>query len=149
MSNRRQINQVDPKAYKGMIVLEQYLDQSDLTPIHKELIKVRTSQINGCGYCLDIHSQDALKNGERIQRLLVLAAWRETELFSEEERLILEMTESIAYIHRGGIIDSVYDRALLLFGQDYLVQLIMCMVTINAWNRIGVSTQMKAKEKRE
>lgn len=142
---RKTIYGVQPKAYEGMLLLEKYLNESELTPIHKELIKIRASQLNGCGYCLDIHTQDALKYGESTRRLFVLAGWQETELFTEEERVILEMTEAVTFIHQGGISDALYAQAEKLFGEVYIAQLIMCMVTINAWNRIGVATHLKAK----
>lgn len=145
MSNRKSIYSVDPKAYEGMLVLEKYLSESTLSVTHKELIKIRASQLNGCGYCLDLHSKDALKYGESVQRLLVLAAWRETTLFTVEEQVILEMTEAITLLHTGGISDALYAQAEQLFDATYLAQLIMCMVTINAWNRIGVATHLKAK----
>lgn len=145
MSMRKAIYNVEPKAYEGMLLLEKYLNESKLSPIHKELIKIRTSQLNGCGYCLDIHTQDALKYGESTRRLLVLAGWQETELFTEEEQVILAMTEAVTFIHQGGISDELYAKAQKLFDEVYLAQLIMCMVTINAWNRIGVATHMKAK----
>lgn len=145
MSNRKSIYSVIPKAYEGMLVLEEYLNASTLSVTHKELIKIRASQLNGCGYCLDLHCKDALKYGESVQRLLVLPAWRETTLFTTEEQVILEMTEAITLLHTGGISDALYAQAEQLFDATYLAQLIMCMVTINAWNRIGVSTQLKAK----
>ncbi|MGG5578626.1 carboxymuconolactone decarboxylase family protein [Myroides sp. C15-4] len=145
MSNRKSIYSVDPKAYEGMLVLEKYLNESTLSVTHKELIKIRASQLNGCGYCLDLHCKDALKYGESVQRLLVLPAWRETTLFTREEQVILDMTEAITLLHTGGISDALYAQAEQLFDATYLAQLIMCMVTINAWNRIGVSTHLKAK----
>lgn len=145
MRSRKAIYQVDPSAYDGMLVLEKYLNDSKLSSIHKELIKIRASQLNGCGYCLDMHCQDALKMGESTRRLLAIAAWRETTFFSEEEQVILEMTEAVTLIHQGGISDELYQKAQQLFDELYLTQLIMCMVTINAWNRIGVATNLKAK----
>lgn len=145
MSKRKPIYSVDPKAYDGMLKLEQYLDESQLTVAHKELIKIRASQLNGCGYCLDLHTKDALAYGESARRLLVLAGWRETELFTVEEQVILALTEAVTFIHQGGISDELYQQAEQLFGATYLAQLIMCMVTINAWNRIGVATHLKAK----
>lgn len=145
MGSRKAIYQVDPSAYEGMLVLEKYLNNSKLTAIHKELIKIRASQLNGCGYCLDIHCQDAIKAGESTRRLLAIAAWRETTFFTDEEQIILEMTEAITLIHQGGIPDQLYDKALQLFDELYLTQLIMCMVIINSWNRIGVATNLKAK----
>ncbi|MBB1151336.1 MULTISPECIES: carboxymuconolactone decarboxylase family protein [unclassified Myroides] len=145
MSNRKSIYSVAPKAYEGMLMLEKYLNESNLSATHKELIKIRASQLNGCGYCLDMHCKDALKYGESVQRLLVLAAWRETTLFTAEEQVILAMTEAITLLHTGGISDELYAQAEQLFDAAYLAQLIMCMVTINAWNRIGVATHLKAK----
>ncbi|MGS4346931.1 carboxymuconolactone decarboxylase family protein [Myroides odoratus] len=145
MSNRTSIYTAAPKAYEGMLKLEEYLTKSSLTATHKELIKIRASQLNGCGYCLDIHTQDALANGESTRRLLVLAGWRETELFTVEEQVILALTEAVTFIHEGGISDELYLKAEQLFDPTYLAQLLMCMVTINAWNRIGVATQLKAK----
>lgn len=145
MESRKAIYQIDPSAYEGMLVLEKYLNESKLTPIHKELIKIRASQLNGCGYCLDMHCQDAIKMGESTRRLLAIAAWRETVFFTEEEQVVLEMTEAVTLIHQGGISDELYQKAQQLFDELYLAQLIMCMVTINAWNRIGVATNLKAK----
>lgn len=145
MANRTSIYQADPKAYEGMLKLDEYLNASSLTTTHKELIKIRASQLNGCGYCLDIHNQDALAYGEAPRRLLVLAGWRETELFTVEEQVILALTEAVTFIHKGGIRDELYQQAESLFDRTYLAQLLMCMVTINAWNRIGVATQLKAK----
>ena len=145
MSNRTSIYKADPKAYEGMLKLEEYLNESSLTATHKELIKIRASQLNGCGYCLDIHNQDALNYGESPRRLLVLAGWRETELFTAEERVILALTEAVTFIHQGGISNELYQQAEALFTRTYLAQRLMCMVTINAWNRIGVATELKAK----
>lgn len=145
MSNRKLIYDVDPIAYEGMFLLEKYLNESQLTVTHKELIKIRTSQLNGCGYCLDMHSKDALQYGESARRLFVLAGWRETDLFTVEEQVILEMTEAVTFIHSGGISDALYAKAEQVFDATYLAQLLMCMVTINAWNRIGVATHLKAK----
>ena len=145
MSNRKSIYSLDPTAYEGMLVLEKYLSESSLTSTHKELIKIRASQLNGCGYCLDIHSKDALACGESVRRLLVIAAWRETELFTAEERVILALTEAVTLIHLQGIDDALYAKATALFDEKYLAQLLMCMVTINAWNRIGIATNLKAK----
>ncbi|WP_158961099.1 carboxymuconolactone decarboxylase family protein [Myroides fluvii] len=145
MTKRKAIYSVDPTAYDGMLKLEQYLSESQLTATHKELIKIRASQLNGCGYCLDIHTKDALAHGESARRLLVLAGWRETTLFTADEQLILALTEAVTFIHKGGISDELYQEAAQLFGEKYLAQLLLCMVTINAWNRIGIATHLKAK----
>lgn len=146
MEKRIRINKVQPAAYKGMMELEKYLSTISITPLQKELIKVRTSQINGCSYCIDAHSKEARKLGETEQRLYLLHAWKETSLFTEEERLMLEMTEEITLIHQHGLSDGVYQRAIALFGEEKTAQIIMVIVTYNAWNRIGVSTLMQPGE---
>jgi len=131
--------EVQPAAYRGMHALEKYLDTTDILPLHRELIRIRASQINGCAYCIYHHSKDARWMGETEQRIALLSGWRETSLFSTHERLILEMTEEITLIHDHGLSDRVYRRAVALFGEQMTAQLIMAITTINAWNRLGVS----------
>lgn len=143
MEKRVNINEIEPQGYKAMYALEGYLASSALTKTHKELIKIRASQINGCAFCIDMHTKDALKNGETNQRIFLLNAWRETDLFSAEEKVILEMTEEITLIHNHGLSDETYKRAGQLFDENYIGQLIMAVVTINAWNRIAISTQLE------
>ncbi|MEC4114095.1 carboxymuconolactone decarboxylase family protein [Myroides pelagicus] len=145
MKTRKDIYQIDPSAYTGMIALEKYLQNSLLEPLHIELIKIRASQLNGCGYCLDLHNQDALKLGADPRKLLAIAAWRETELFSAEQRVILQLTEEVTFISEKGITDHTYLEAHALFDELYVAQLVMCAVTINAWNRIAIATHKKAK----
>jgi len=126
-----------------MYGIEKYLGASKLDPSHKELIKIRASQINNCAYCLDMHTRDALKYGETMQRLFVLSAWRETDFFTEQERAILALTEEMTLISHHGVSDETYAKAAALFDEEYLGQLIMAIVAINMWNRIGVTTHMK------
>lgn len=145
MSKRIRIKDVEPNAYKAMMALESYLAGSKINKLHKELIKIRASQINGCTYCIDKHSKDARAMGETEQRLYVLSHWRETDLFSEEEQAILAMTEEVTLLPQG-VSDETYERAAKLFDEQYLAQLIMAIITINAWNRIGVSTHMIPNE---
>lgn len=140
MENRIQIDVVDPNAYQAMYALENYLQQSDLSKSHKELIKIRASQINGCAFCIDMHTKDALSFGETPQRIFLLNAWRETDLFTEEEQILLAITEEITLIHQQGLSQETYKKALSIFGEKYLSQIIMAIVTINAWNRIAIST---------
>lgn len=143
MEKRINIDETEPQAYKAMYALEGYLASSQLSKSHKELIKIRTSQINGCAFCIDMHTKDALKNGETQQRIFLLSAWREANIFSEEEKVILALTEEITLIHHNGLSDGTYQKALDLFGKNYLAQMIMAVVTINAWNRIAVSTHLE------
>lgn len=139
---RINIQQTEPNAYKAMLGLEQYLSTTGIPPVQLELIKIRASQINGCAFCLDMHTKDALKIGESAQRIFLLNAWEETELFTEEERCVLAMTEEITLIHQGGLSNETYRRALKLFGENRVAQLIMAIVTINSWNRIAIATNL-------
>lgn len=142
MDKRISIGHTEPAAYKAMTALESYLQNTEIKKTQKELIKIRASQLNGCAYCIDLHTRDARKNGETEQRIYLLNAWRETNLYSEEERAILALTEEITLIQHG-LTDETYKKAAQLFGEKKLAQIIMAIVTINAWNRIGVSTGMQ------
>lgn len=143
MKNRIDIQKVNPKAYQGMFALENVLSDSSLSNTHKELIKIRASQINGCAFCLDMHTRDARSYGETEQRLYTLSAWRETSFFTEEEMTILALTEEVTLISSGGVSEQTYERAAELFSEQELSEIIMAIVTINAWNRIAVSTHKK------
>lgn len=139
-SKRIKIHEVAPEAYKAMLKLETYLHSTSLSPIEKELIKIRASQINGCAYCLNMHTRDARKLGETEQRIYLLNVWHETELYTETERIILDLTEEITLISDGGVSEETYQKAEALLGKEKLAEVIMAIITINAWNRIGVST---------
>jgi len=137
------MNQADPAAYKAMMGLENYVNATGLVAKHKDLIKIRASQINGCAYCLNMHTIEARHNGETEQRIYTLSAWRDTPFFDEKERAILALTEEMTLIANHGVSDAVYQKAAELFDTAYLAQLMMCIITINAWNRIGVSLQLE------
>jgi AhpD family alkylhydroperoxidase len=146
MSTRLRIPKVQPEAYKAMDALDSYLDTTQINPLYKELIKIRASQINGCAYCMNSHTQDALKKGEKANRLFVLSGWREaTNWFSEEEQAILAFTEEVTLISNDGVSDEVYNKMISLFGEAVTAQVLMAIITINAWNRIGVSLHMQPK----
>ena len=136
------MQEIEPNSYKAMYALEKYLSTTELKPIHKELIKIRASQINGCAFCLNMHTRDALTLGETTQRLFVLNAWRETNLFDEEERAVLAITEEITLIQHHGLTDETYQNAEQIFNRNYIAQIIMAVVAINGWNRIAISTRM-------
>lgn len=140
---RLDISKLEPNAYKAMYGLENYLLTTSLEKSHKELIKIRASQINGCAFCLDMHTKDAIKLGETPQRIFLLNAWRETDLFSTEEKIILGLTEKITLISQGGIDDDLYKKAVDTFGENYVAQIIMACVAINGWNRIAISTNLE------
>lgn len=141
MEKRMNIFAVEPNGYKAMIGFETYLNTTDLTTTHKELIKIRTSQINGCAYCLDMHTKDARKYGETEQRIYTVSAWRDTPFFTPEEQALLALTEEVARIS-GHVKDETYKNAVELLGEKYVAQAIMAMVVINGWNRIAISTGM-------
>jgi AhpD family alkylhydroperoxidase len=144
MKKRINFNVVQPKAYDAMDALDQFVDGSSLEKQHKEYIKIRASQINGCAYCVDAHSHDALKLGESLQKVLLVSAWREAgNVFSEEERLLFKMTEEITLIHQRGLTDDTYNKAIEAFGEERTAEIIMNIITINAWNRIGVGTELR------
>ena len=140
---RVNINETAPQAIKAMYALVGYLGTIQLSKTSMELLKIRASQINGCAYCIDMHTKEALKNGETTQRIFLLNAWRETSLFTPEERLVLAMTEEITLIHQQGLSEATYAKALALFDEQLIAQIIMAIVTINAWNRIAISTQLQ------
>ncbi|WP_449448577.1 carboxymuconolactone decarboxylase family protein [Sphingobacterium endophyticum] len=141
MNKRIDIQELEPKGYRGMLVLESYLQNCGLSKTHLHLIKIRASQINGCAFCINMHTQDALKDGETITRIVLLDAWRETESYTEEERSILAITEEVTLINQHGLSDASYETAKKYFDDHYIAQVIMAVVTINGWNRIAISTQ--------
>jgi AhpD family alkylhydroperoxidase len=143
MSKRIVIQQLQPKAYEAMFGLEKYVSQSQLKPALKELIKIRVSQINGCAFCIDLHTKDARKHGETEQRIYQLSAWRESPFFTDMERAVLALAEEITHISVHGVADETYNNALEQLGEEQLAQAIMAIIAINAWNRIGVSTHLK------
>ncbi|UTV30644.1 carboxymuconolactone decarboxylase family protein [Photobacterium atrarenae] len=142
MDKRISISQLEPDAYKSMFGLEKYLNNTNLEKSLKELIKIRASQINGCAYCIQIHTEEAMKHGETEQRIFALSAWKESPLFNDQERAVLQLTEKVTLIAEGGLPKECYDAALSTLGEQVLAQAIMQIVTINAWNRIAVATHM-------
>lgn len=143
MSTRVNIATTDSAAYKAMMGLESYLQTISLNQIQKELIKIRASQINGCAFCLDMHTKDAMKYGETPQRIYLLNAWREAlELYTEDEQLLLAMTEEITLISHKGLTEETYYKAKQIFDEKQIAEIIMAVVTINAWNRIAISAHL-------
>ncbi len=143
MEQRVNIYQSEPQAYEGMFALEEFLKNSPLSKQHISLIKMRASQINGCAYCINMHTEEAIKAGETHQRLHMLNAWKESDLFSVEEQALLKITEEITLINQEGVTDKTYQSARRLFDDQTIVAIIMATTTINAWNRIALSTRMK------
>jgi AhpD family alkylhydroperoxidase len=141
MKTRIKIDQAEPAGYKAILGLEKFIESTPLTRTHKDLIKIRASQINGCAFCIDMHTKEARKAGETEQRIYVLNAWRDTPFFTNEERAILALTEEVTLIS-GQVKDETYQAASEALGETYLAQVILAIITINAWNRIGITTQL-------
>jgi AhpD family alkylhydroperoxidase len=143
MSARFNMATTHVAAYKAGIGMEAALQNSFLSPIQKELIKIRASQINGCAFCLDMHTKDALKYGETPQRIFLLNAWRDAkELYTEEEQVIISMAEEITLIREKGLSEETYQEAKRFFNESQIADIIMATVSINMWNRIAISTHL-------
>ena len=142
MEARIKIDEIEPKAFQAMLGLESYITATELEPSLKTIIKIRASQINGCAYCIQMHAEEARKSGETEQRVYALAAWKESPLFSELERVVLAVTEELTLIANSGLSKETYNKAVAVLGENRLAQCIMQVVTINAWNRIAVSTNL-------
>jgi len=136
---RIDLPKVAPAAMQALFKVEEYISSSglDLTLIH--LVKMRASQINGCAYCLDMHSRDARKHGETEQRLYVLSGWRDSSLYSPKERAALAWTEALTHISRGEPSDDLYEELRRHFSEKEIVDLTVLVGQINLWNRVAIS----------
>ncbi|WJQ82646.1 carboxymuconolactone decarboxylase family protein [Brevibacillus brevis] len=135
---------VNPEAYQTMLKLEKFVNESGLDKKLIELIKIRASQINGCAFCMDMHTQDARKLGETEQRIYLLSVWRESAVYTEAERAVLALTEAVTVITANGVSEELYQQVREHFDENEYVSLIMAINTINCWNRIAISTGMSA-----
>ncbi len=136
----------DPKnsGIQAMHKLEAHLHHCDLEAPLLELVKMRASQINGCAYCLDMHSKDARKAGESEQRLYTLDAWREAPFYSERERAALDWTEALTRVADTHVPDAVYEHVRKHFDEQELINLSLAIVAINGWNRLAISSRAVA-----
>jgi AhpD family alkylhydroperoxidase len=141
MTQRLNAAQAAPQAYHAMMALEKFVKESGLERSLIELVKLRASYINGCAYCVDMHTKDARAEGETEQRLYAVAVWRETPFFTPRERAALAFTEAVTNISHGGVSDDVYNEARQHFTDAELVNLTMAIVTINGWNRLAITFQ--------
>jgi AhpD family alkylhydroperoxidase len=128
-----------PDALQAMLALEKHLAASGFEHKLMHLLKLRASQINGCAYCIDMHSIDARAAGETEQRLYALDAWRETPFFDDRERAALAWVEAVTLVSQTHVPDSVFDEARKHFSEQQIVDLTYLASTINAWNRIAIS----------
>lgn len=136
---RINFKELAPAAYRAMLDLEAYVHRTGLEESLLELVKIRASQINGCAYCLDMHSKDARAAGETEQRLYLLPAWRESPFYSERERAALAWTEAVTLVSETHVPEDVYEGARKQFSDQELVNLTMAVIAINAWNRLEIS----------
>ena len=129
-----------PSAYAALLALENFVKKSTrLEASLIELVKMRASQINGCAFCIDMHSKDARSNGETEQRLYALSAWAEAPFFTAREQAALAWTESVTLVSVDHVPDAIYERARSQFNDQELVNLTVVIGTINAWNRLAVA----------
>ena len=142
MEQRVNIEQTQPQTWKAMYGLSAVVNKASISAIQKHLIMVRTSQINSCAFCLNMHTEEALKIGETQQRLFLVSAWRETDLFTDEEKAILALTEEVTLIHQSGVSNGTYKQAEKFFSPQTIGEIIMSIIVMNAWNRIAVSTHL-------
>jgi len=139
MEQRMRLDTVAPAAMKAMLELEGFVRgavEHDLL----ELIKMRASMLNGCAFCVDMHATDALRSGEAPRRLFAVSAWRESPFFTPTERAALALTDAVTELGRDGVPDAVWREAAQVWSPEQLAGVLMAIVTINAWNRIAVST---------
>lgn len=142
MQKRIKMNSLLPDGYKVMLAFEKYINGTSISPVHKHLIRIRASQINGCSYCVDMHTQEARESGEIERRIYALSVWRDTPFFSDEERAVLALTEEVTQI-TGKVSDTTYSHAVSLLGEKYVAEVILAIIAINGWNRIGIATNME------
>ena len=138
-SQRLDAARAAPGAMQALLGLEQYVRRSSIEPSLKHLVYLRASIINGCAYCVDMHTKDARAAGETEQRLYALSVWRETPFFSPRERAALAWADVVTDIARTGVSDEEFDAARSVFSEEELVELTAAIITINGWNRLAVS----------
>ena len=139
MSTRIDYYKATPQGLKPMMALEAYFKECGLDHTIIELVKTRASQINGCAFCIDMHTKDARANGETEQRLYGLTAWRETPFYSERERAALAWTEALTLISTNDVPDELYEATREWFDEREIVDLTLAIIAINSWNRLAIS----------
>ena len=128
-----------PELLKQVQALNKAVEESGLEHSLLHLIKLRASQINGCSFCVDMHSKEALRDGETLQRVILVSAWKESPLYSERERAAFAYTEAVTLISKDGVPDVLYEATLKHFSEEELVKLTVAIGMINMWNRLSVS----------
>jgi len=137
--SRVNIQRSQPEAYEAVFGLEKYLANSTVDAALQEIVRVRASVVNGCQYCIGIHSDAAKALGISGEKLSDVAYWQKSDLFSDKEQAVLAMTDAVTNISINGVPECVYQKVATFFSEGEIAQLIMLMATINLWNRLGVS----------
>ena len=149
MTERFKMGIVLPDSYKALYGPDAIIRSSGIPTLQQEMIKIRASQINGCAYCVNLHAKAARKLGETEERIYLMSVWRESpNIFSDEEQLLLEMVEEITLIHQHGLSDRLYEKAISLWGEERTARVMMAIININSWNRIGVGTKLHPDKSR-
>jgi AhpD family alkylhydroperoxidase len=139
MEQRLDAGRIAPDGYRSMAALQSYVDKCGLEPPLMELVKIRASQMNGCAFCIVMHTRDAKKHGESDERMHLLAAWREAPVYSPREQAALAWTEAVTLVAEGHVPDDVYRDACSQFSEKELVDLTYAVVAINGWNRLAIA----------
>ncbi|UTD16414.1 carboxymuconolactone decarboxylase family protein [Tenacibaculum mesophilum] len=142
MKQRLNIQKLEPNSYKAILEIFKYLETTSLSKDIKNLIKIRSSQINSCAYCIEMHTSEALKIGEKQNRIFALSAWKESPLFSKKEKALLAATDEITQVSNNGLSENTFQELKEHFTDNEIAQIIIQIGEINIWNRIAVSTLM-------
>lgn len=143
MQPRFDIDAVEPGSFKAIMGLEMYVQKSGIEKRYLSLVKIRTSQINGCAYCVDMHTKEAEKAGFSNQWIALIAVWKESALFDEKERAVLNWAESITNVSQTGIPDSDFDKMRKHFSNAEIAKLSTAIATINVWNRMALAIRLQ------
>jgi AhpD family alkylhydroperoxidase len=141
MQQRFDLNTLEPNAYPALLGMERHIRESGLSAAHRHLIKLYASQLNGCSYCVDSHAKESLHDGLPAQKLLQLATFSESPAFDEKERAILQLTREVTFIAQR-VSDATYTHAVGVLGEEYTAKVLMAVIVINMWNRVGITTNM-------
>ncbi|AQY50156.1 hypothetical protein PWEIH_15538 [Listeria weihenstephanensis FSL R9-0317] len=134
------------EAYATLGKLDTLGRESSIPKKLQELIKIYASSLNHCAFCIDMHTKEALENGESIQRVVGVNAWREAPFYSDQERVVLELVEEVTFIHQHGVSDAVYSELEKHYDEKQIGELYLLIATINAYNRLGIMSQLQPKE---
>jgi AhpD family alkylhydroperoxidase len=141
VDQRMNLKDVAPEAYDALATLDRYVRRHvDGALLH--LVKLRASVLNGCAFCVDMHSRDAIAQGEDTRRLFAVAAWHDAPFFSDRERAALALTDAVTRLEPGGVPDAVWDAAAAAFDEEDLAALLAAIIGINAWNRVAIPTRL-------